>query len=59
MGTLSPNPWDLPLSGQNVWQNRATGVALHSGTRIGALVASLRSHILRAGAHNLSEPTCG
>jgi len=58
MGTLSPSPWDLSLWGQNVWLNRATAVALHSGTRIGALVASLRCHILRTGAHTLSEPTC-
>ena len=58
MGTLSPNPWDLSLSGQNASLNRATAVALHSGIRIGALVASLRCHILRAGANTLSEPTC-
>ena len=48
MGTLSPSPWDLSLSGQNR-AARAAAPPRHSGTRVGAPVASLRCRILRRG----------
>src|SRR3954469_21372168 len=56
MGTLSPFPWDLSLSSQNGLACEAACTAsLHSGTSLGALVASLRCHILRRGSPKLTE----
>src|SRR4051794_5764542 len=56
MGTLSPFPWDLSLSRQNGSACEAAYTAsLHSGTSLGAQVASLRCHILRRGSPKLTE----
>jgi hypothetical protein len=56
MGTPSPSPWDLTLSSQNVRGDRAAAAALHSGTWVGALVASLRCRVLRPSKETVSEP---
>ena len=55
MWTLSPSPWDLPLSRQNGWVGAASA-ARHSGRWVGARVASLRCPILRPGAALLVHP---
>jgi len=50
MGTLSPYPWDLPLSRQNRWFFLGRlSPPRHSGRWVGAPVASLRSRTLRPG----------
>ena len=56
MGTLSPNPWDLPLSRQN-GGFRWGGLLppRHSGRWVGARVASLRSPILRPGVFSIKR----
>ena len=54
MGTPSPTPWDLSLSGQNV-ADRAAAAALHSGTWVGAPVASLRCRTIRPSKKTVSE----
>jgi hypothetical protein len=52
MGTLSPNPWDLPLSGLHVCARQGgKATPVHAGIPVGAPVASLRSRILRRGEH--------
>src|SRR3954470_16939708 len=56
METLSPYPWDLPLSSQNAQACGAVSAAPHhSGRWVGAPVASLRSRILRPGEESLSR----
>jgi hypothetical protein len=52
MGTLSPNPWDLPHSGLHTCACRGgRATPAHAGIPVGAPVASLRSRILRRGEH--------
>ena len=55
MGTLSPYPWDLPLSRQNRWFFLGRlSPPRHSGRWVGAPVASLRCRILRPGEVSIS-----
>src|SRR5579862_5365203 len=50
LGTLSPNPWDLPLCRQNgLFFGGGWRRPRHSGRWVGAPVASLRSRIFRPG----------
>jgi hypothetical protein len=57
MGTLSPNPWDLPLSRQNGCFVLGRLVPpRHSGRWVGAPVASLRCRILRPGKVSIPSP---
>jgi hypothetical protein len=53
LGTLSPNPWDLTLSGQNGLRG-ADGPLRHSGPWVGARVASQRCPVLRPGAASIN-----
>ena len=52
IGTLSPNPWDLPLSGLHMCARRGgRATPVYAGIPVGAPVASPRSRILRRGEH--------
>ena len=58
MGTLSPYPWDLTLSGQNGHGGTADPPR-HSGPWVGAPVASLRGRTLRPGAVSITPAPPG
>ena len=58
MGTLSPCPWDLTLSGQNGHGGTADPPR-HSGPWVGAPVASLRGRTLRPGAVSITPAPPG
>src|SRR5271155_1030645 len=63
LGALPPNPWDLPLSRQDIFllpaseKGRIPPPPAHLGLRVGARVASLRCPILRPGSHSISDET--
>src|ERR1051326_2084997 len=56
LGTLSPNPWDLTLLGQNSCGRG--GAAAHSGAWVDAQVASLRCLIPRPGVDKYRIHRC-
>ena len=49
MGTLSPNPWDLPLCGKHAARRGGVAAPAHACASDSAPVASLRSRILCRG----------
>ena len=49
MGTLSPYPWDLALSGKLAVSRGSIATPAHACASAGAPVASLRSRTLRRG----------
>jgi len=56
LGTLSPNPWDLPaFSARMAVRLWAAAPPRHSGRWVGARGASLRSPILRPGKVSINE----
>jgi hypothetical protein len=58
LGTLSPNPWDLPrFSPEWLFSLGRLAPPCHSGRWIGARVASLRCPILRPGGASINRVT--
>ena len=58
MGTPSPYPWDLSLSGKHAAGRGGVAAPAHACASVGAPVASLRSRTLRRGDVQYKSDLC-